>query len=52
VTSDIVVSLPVATLIAGTAACLVWTVRILWQLDRRVLRVETHLNIDAKESTP
>ncbi len=50
--TEISITLPVAGLLAGTAAALAWAVRVLWQLDRRVLRLETHLNLDSKESVP
>jgi len=38
----------IAAGLSGTAACLVWTVRVLWHLDRRVVRIEEHFKIRAE----
>ena len=32
-------------LLSGTAGALVWAVRTLWRLDRRMVRVETKLGL-------
>ena len=39
-------------LAAWFATLSAWTVRTLWRLDRRLVRVETHLKLDQAEGAP
>ena len=36
--------------LTGTATALTWTVRMLWTIDRRVVRMEEHLNLNQRST--
>lgn len=36
-------------LISATAGALAWTVKTLWRLDRRIVRIETKLGLQESE---
>ncbi len=38
--------------LTGCCACVVWAVRVLWQLDRRIVRLEVKAGFNPSEGVP
>lgn len=43
--TEVSLTLPIVLLLSATAAALVWVVRVLWQLDRRIVKIEARLGL-------